>query len=78
MVDSGNTSPRTVMAVALRLDSGSVLLKRWLGCWIDMIVVAACLFGPFLLLSALGQESVGSWLEHFPKSVKRLSDRKML
>jgi uncharacterized RDD family membrane protein YckC len=39
---------RTVESVARQLSAGEMLLRRWAGCWIDFILLAAILFLPIL------------------------------
>ena len=47
----GNATPRTVAGMAERLDGGGILLRRWAGCWIDFIALAALFFLPALALA---------------------------
>jgi len=47
MVDFGFPAPRrTAAGVARRLEVGEILLRRWAGCWIDLIVLAALVLAP--------------------------------
>jgi uncharacterized RDD family membrane protein YckC len=41
----------------------NLLLRRWIGCWIDLIVACGCLLAPdWLLGNALYQSTVAVWL----------------
>lgn len=41
----------------------AIIWRRWLGCWIDLIGVAACLLIPDLVLgNALYQQTIALWL----------------
>lgn len=62
MVDYGNTVPRTVAGVARRMDTAGILFRRWIGCWIDMVALAALLFIPAWPISALGAPPIVSWI----------------
>lgn len=48
MVYFGNETATTVRGVALRMEAGEILLKRWLGCWIDMIALSLLFFLPMI------------------------------
>ena len=65
MAYSEQASPRTVDNIVRRLDVGSILIRRWLACWIDLIVLAVCLFGPVLLLSSPKIQQWGGMLGAF-------------
>lgn len=51
----GNELPTSVRGVALRMDAGNILLRRWAGCWIDLIVLAVLFFVPLLPIGAINE-----------------------
>ena len=58
----GNATPRTVVGMAERLDAGGILLRRWAGCWIDFIVLAALFFLPAVALAPAEATASGAGL----------------
>ena len=62
MAYSDNVLPRSVDGIALRMDMGDILVRRWLGCWIDLIVGVGILFVAILLMAPLKQGGVGGVL----------------
>jgi uncharacterized RDD family membrane protein YckC len=53
----GVTQPRALKpaeALARRSGLSGLLVRRWLGCWIDMVVVAALFFLPAMMLGPDG------------------------
>lgn len=59
-MDFGNPGPaKTAASIARRLEIGDVLLRRWGGCWIDLIVLAAIILAPGL---ALPQGMIDQWI----------------
>jgi uncharacterized RDD family membrane protein YckC len=62
---SGAGKP-TVHTIIERYDN-AILVRRWLGCWIDMLGCFACLIIPQLILGTpLYQKTVGLWLLLMP------------
>jgi len=45
-----NRLPTTVVEAARRQDVAMLILKRWAGCWIDLVALAVCLFTPALVI----------------------------
>ncbi|HYE45122.1 MAG TPA: RDD family protein [Caulobacter sp.] len=63
--------PRSVATVAGRLSAGEMLLRRWGGCWIDFILLAAVVFLPVLPFSdtppdAVVYASLAAAVAYFP------------
>ena len=57
-----NPPPASVEAIAAQYDS-SIITRRWLGCWIDLIGAACCLLLPDALLgNALYRQTLWLWL----------------
>jgi uncharacterized RDD family membrane protein YckC len=63
--------PGAVEAVARRMDSGGILLRRWFGAWVDFISLVVVLYLPGIILRPLMGDSgliVGglAMLAYFP------------
>lgn len=54
----GNVTPCTVAGVAEQMDKAGALFRRWAGCWIDFLALAALFFLPGLAL--MPNESMAS------------------
>lgn len=53
---------QSVRGITLHYDSG-IIVRRWLGCWIDIIGALACLGIPdWILGNALYQKTLAVWL----------------
>jgi uncharacterized RDD family membrane protein YckC len=47
-----NETPNLAPDIARRCEIGSLLLRRWLGCWVDLVVLIALIAPPAMLPSA--------------------------
>jgi uncharacterized RDD family membrane protein YckC len=56
-MDLNEAAGRSVAGIAAREDIGGLLVRRWLGCWIDFVAVAALFFGPAMVVDALAPQS---------------------
>lgn len=64
------TPKRTVAQVAESLSGGEMLVRRWLGCWIDFAALALLYFGPAFLTGRqfdwMGWVGTGLAAAYFP------------
>jgi uncharacterized RDD family membrane protein YckC len=57
-----NRLPVTVVAAARRQDAGTIIIKRWAGCWIDLIALAVGLVATYFFFGLVKLDLVGGFL----------------
>src|ERR1051325_2111811 len=61
-MDAGEL-PGTIEELAIKTARSTLLFRRWLGCWIDFVVVASFLLIPdYFLGNELYQKTIAIWL----------------